>query len=59
MLNILEDRDLLKCYHFRTVNHKLPIEYGRWNDIQSRVCNLCNSLDPSSTIYRNVVLCQI
>jgi hypothetical protein len=54
MLNIIEDiaQDLLKFYHFRTVNHELTIEYGRWNDIQRRVFNLCNSLDPSSTLLK-------
>lgn len=28
---------------FRTSNHKLPIETGRWNDIErsNRLCNLC------------------
>ena len=36
-----------KICHFRTVNHKLSIEYGRWNNIQreNRVCNLCNLQD--------------
>ena len=45
--DILEDRDLFIFCHFRTVNHKLPIEYGRWNNIQreNRVYNLCNSQD--------------
>ena len=32
--DILENRDLFTFCHFRTVNHKLPIEYGRWNNIQ-------------------------
>ena len=29
---------------FRTTNHKLPIEHGRWNNIprENRKCNLCN-----------------
>ena len=45
--DILEDRDLFTFCHFRTVNHKLPIKYWRWNNIQkeNRVCNLCNSQD--------------
>ena len=43
--DILEDRNLYKFCHFRTVNHKLPIEYGSWNNTQREnwVCNLCNS----------------
>jgi len=45
---------------FRTVNHKLPIEHGRWNNIQREnwVCNLCNSQnlgDEFHYIYWNVV----
>ena len=45
--DILEDRDLFTFCHFRTVNHILPIEYGRWNNIQreNRVCSLCNLQD--------------
>jgi hypothetical protein len=45
--DIFEDRDISIFCHFRTVNHKLPIEYGRWNNIQREnwVCNLCNSQD--------------
>ena len=45
--DILEDRDLFTFCVFRTVDHKLPSEYGRWNNIQreNRVCNLCNSQD--------------
>ena len=32
---------------FRLNNHKLPIEYGRWNNIprEFRICNLCNTAD--------------
>lgn len=30
---------------FRTSNHRLPIEVGRWNNLQrhERICNLCNN----------------
>lgn len=32
---------------FRTANHKLPIETGRWNnvDLSERKCHLCDKLD--------------
>ena len=32
---------------FRTANHKLPIETGRWNniDLPERKCELCNKND--------------
>jgi hypothetical protein len=29
--NILEDKDIYTLCKFRTTNHKLPIETGRWN----------------------------
>lgn len=30
---------------FRTSNHRLPIEVGRWNNLKrhERICNLCNN----------------
>jgi hypothetical protein len=45
--NILDDRDIFTFCHFRLNNHKLPIEYGRWNNIprELRICNLCNTAD--------------
>ena len=45
--NILDDRDIFTFCHFRLNNHKLPIEYGRWNNIprEPRICNLCNTAD--------------
>jgi hypothetical protein len=32
---------------FRLNNHKLPVEYGRWNNIHRElgICNLCNTAD--------------
>jgi hypothetical protein len=30
---ILEDKDIYTLCKFRTTNHKLPIETGRWNNI--------------------------
>ena len=45
--NILDDRDIFTFSRFRLNNHKLPIEYGRWNNIprELRICNLCNRAD--------------
>ena len=42
-LNILNDKDRITYCRFRTGNHKLPIETGRWNriDRNQRYCNLC------------------
>ena len=41
-------------YHeFRTTNHKLPIEHGRWNNIprENRKCNLCNLEEIGDEFY--------
>ena len=42
--NILEGKDLTTLCRFRTTNHKLPIECGRWSNIQreDRMCTLCS-----------------
>ena len=42
--DILDEKDFLTLCKFRTTNHKLPIEHGRWNNIprENRKCNLCN-----------------
>ena len=38
---------LYTMVRFRTANHKLPIETGRWNniDLPERKCELCNKND--------------
>ena len=43
--NILNSTDAKKFCRFRTTNHHLPVETGRWNNIEikDRICNLCNS----------------
>ena len=43
--NILEDKDIYTLCKFRTTNHKLPIETGRWNGIdrENRQCLKCNN----------------
>jgi hypothetical protein len=45
--NILDDRDIFTFCRFRLNNHKVSIEYGRWNNIprELRICNLCNTAD--------------
>ena len=39
----LKDKDLFLLCRFRNSNHRLPIEIGRWQNInrENRVCNLC------------------
>jgi hypothetical protein len=43
-LDVLEDKDTFLLVKFRTSNHRLPIEVGRWRNIkrENRICNLCN-----------------
>jgi hypothetical protein len=42
-LEILDNKYLLDFFKFRTSNHKLPIECGRWQNIERnrRLCKLC------------------
>ena len=42
-LNVLDDKDVITMSRFRTMNHKLPIENGRWQNIprEQRKCPLC------------------
>ena len=42
-LDNLEDKDKFTLCRFRTSNHKLPIEVGRWRrvDRENRFCHLC------------------
>jgi hypothetical protein len=44
-LNILNDKDNLTLSKFRTTNHKLPVENGRWKNIarENRICPLWNN----------------
>ena len=46
-LDILETRDIYTLCQFRLINHRLPIESGRWNKIQrdKRICELCDFKD--------------
>lgn len=45
--DILDKKDMYTLCKFRMLNHKLPIETGRWNNIQreDRKCNLCDLND--------------
>jgi hypothetical protein len=44
-LNILPNNLRFTLFHFRTGNHKLPVEIGRWRNshlpYEARKCNLC------------------
>jgi hypothetical protein len=45
-LNILPDNLRCSLFHFRTGNHRLPVETGRWRNsflpYEDRKCNLCS-----------------
>ena len=43
-LDKLNDGDRLIFCKFRTTNHRLIIETGRWSGVnrEDRICNLCN-----------------
>ena len=43
-LYVLDDKEKFLLVKFRTLNHRLPIEVGRWRNIirENRICNLCN-----------------
>ena len=44
-LDILDNKNLVEFCRFRTTNHKLPIEAGRWLNTsrQNRNCTLCKN----------------
>lgn len=46
-LRTLNGSLLLTMFRFRTANHKLPVETGRWNniDLPERKCQLCDKRD--------------
>ena len=45
--DILDDKNIASFCRFRTLNTKIPIEIGRWQNIQreNRICTLCNNGD--------------
>jgi hypothetical protein len=42
--DILDNKNVVELCRFRTANHKLPIEIGRWNNTNryNRMCTHCN-----------------
>ena len=46
-LSLLEDRDVFTLCKFRTTNNHLPVETGRWNQIEreNRICTFCDARD--------------
>jgi hypothetical protein len=44
---------------FRTTNHKLPIETGRWNNIDrvNRICTKCNNITIGDE-YHYIIECE-
>ena len=56
----LDDKNIVTLCRFRTVNHKLPIESGRWQNIarENRKCLLCNSGDIGDE-FHYVFMCSV
>lgn len=52
-LLILKKKDHMPLVKLRTGNHHLPVETGRWNniDISDRKCNLCNLNDVGDELH--------
>ena len=57
--DILEPKDIIEICKFRTTNHKLPIENGRWQNIerQNRKCTLCNANEIGDE-FHYIMKCQ-
>jgi hypothetical protein len=56
---ILKDKDMYTLCKFRTTNHKLPIETGRWNNIDrvNRICTKCNNITIGDE-YHYIIECE-
>ena len=54
---ILEDKDIYTLCKFRTTNHRLPIETGRWNNIDrvNRICTKCDNITIGDEYYYIIV----
>ena len=46
-LDVLNDKNRFTFCRFRTSNHRLPIEVGRWTNVErhNRLCQLCQSCE--------------
>jgi hypothetical protein len=62
-LDIVDSKNAIMLCKFRTTNHRLPIEIGRWQNIErnNRICLLCDTkpLEMHFIIFYNVhTLCK-
>ena len=50
---ILDEKNIVTFARFRTLNSKIPIESGRWQNIprENRICLLCNSGDIGDELH--------
>jgi hypothetical protein len=57
-LIILDNKNVVELCSFRTANHKLPIEIGRWNNTNrnNRICGHCNKNDLGDE-FHNILNC--
>ena len=58
--NLLPDKLWKPILKFRTSNHYLPVETGRWNKIplEDRICTLCNENDIADQ-FHYLLKCQL
>ena len=58
--NILPDYIWTNLIRYRTANHYLPIETGRWNNIplENRLCTLCEINDIGDE-YHYLLVCNV
>ena len=47
VFDILSDKDGITLCKFRTCNHRLPIEIGRWQNVDrsDRICHICQTTE--------------
>ena len=47
VFDILSDKDRITLCKFRTCNHRLPIEIGRWQNVDrsDRICHICQTTE--------------
>jgi hypothetical protein len=52
-LDVLNDKNRFTFCRFRTSNHRLSIEVGRWTNVErrNRLCQLCQSCEISDELH--------
>ena len=58
---ILDRNFIYEFCRYRTLNHKLPIEYGRWQNVERNrhICTLCNKATNFIILWTVAILITI